>query len=270
MGSIAICAYSEPSFGNAVHPGHQVASFDFPTRSAGMQPCGIVCIYCPKALKSASPLVSLPKVFDLAPNQQWLQLILSTTDQNAKFLEITLFVSFRALLDMVSSASTSADGPVVHFPWDSWAKHTAWMTFPHTIYARSACVYGSRAASITSDKNRRSCTLTILDLGPHEAKAPTQRSASLPVHPADDHLQSTFKGSRRPKVISSFNLNNAYFGRRDDEGVAGFHPVIMMDEDHGKLRVSIDPQSAQRFPFITVVIHTREPRSVQVTHLDLT
>lgn len=219
----------------AVHTS-RIASFSLP-EAAGGTSCRIKLAYTPSIHKSNSPHAIPPKIFDLAPNQQWLQLGLRIIDRGSHLPDLVmLYVAFGALLDMVSSITANTKGPTVHFPWDSWAKHTAWFAQSESIFHSSGCVYGSRASYLTGEGTEtKRYTLTILDLSLRGTRSATQHSVDHLATPADDYAQSVLRGSRRPTVITSFDLKDEIFGWRDGEQVPEVYLVVMMDEDHCKL-----------------------------------
>ena len=157
---------------------------------------------------------------------------------------VTLFVSFGALLDMVRSVSVNIENPIVKFPWESWAKHTAWMSWSSSAFHRAGCVFGSRAAYLIGDVDTMGHTLSILDLSLRGTKKADRRSVeSLDVE-TDRFADSVFEGSHQPTVISTFHLKHEVFGRMDDEQLPEAYPVVTMDEDHCKLT-----------PFLVVYIY---------------
>lgn len=192
----------------------------------------VTCHHCPHISKST--FSSRNKIFDIAPNQQWLQLSLQTyTRHHISVDHIVLFVSFGALIDMVRS--TSADVGSTRFLWDSWAEHTAWIPLPDIFYYFSGCVYGSRAAYLINEKSGLDVTLNILDFSPRATNKVDQDDIG-PIHTkAGSVAQLALEGSRRPIAIGIIDIKNKIFGLRDDEEVPETYPKVTMNEDNREL-----------------------------------
>lgn len=176
-------------------------------------------------------------IYDLAPDRLWLQLVLEIGHRGGQSGThgpsdiVTLFISIGSIFEMDSLISTQSSR-TIEVPWDSWAKHTAWIDTTNYLRPGAGCFYGSRAVYLARTTELLHCKAVIYDLT-FRGTTPSSRVVSNnALTSAELHMQAVFKGSRQPAVICTFNLK--------EELVVSQHvnthsdrPIAMIDEEHG-------------------------------------
>lgn len=208
------------------------ARFLFPPPSSDTFYCVWISLLCPTVTRSNTTQQAPAMIFDLAPDRLWLQLVLEIGGSLG--LEpsstVTLFISLGSIFRMASEISPMSSR-IVEIPWDSWAKYTAWINTTDYLRPGAGCFYGSRAVYLRGTTGLPYYKAVVYDLS-FRGTAPTGRIVSNSTQTsADMYMEAIFKGSRRPAIMSSFDLKEQSFSTR----YTGYsqHPIAMLDEEHG-------------------------------------